>query len=95
MIGGLATRFAESLELHLPETSANAPSVGQRESLRRVWHGCILLDRYVASDTLLPPAPNSSACRYVLFQLGRCLYCGKANIRPQQLATAMALGERS
>lgn len=47
MVGGLATRVAEGLGLHLPETSANAPSIQQREHLRRLWHGCILLDRYV------------------------------------------------
>jgi hypothetical protein len=47
MVGGVATRVAEGLGLHLPETSANAPSILLREHLRRLWHGCILLDRYV------------------------------------------------
>jgi hypothetical protein len=47
MVGGLATRVAEGLGLHLPETSTNAPCIRQREHLRRLWHGCILLDRYV------------------------------------------------
>jgi hypothetical protein len=51
MVGGLATRVAEGLGLHLPETSANAPSIRQREHLRRLWHGCILLDRYVMVAT--------------------------------------------
>ena len=45
MIGGLAIRVAESLGLHLPETSANVTDVRRREHLRRLWHGCVLLDR--------------------------------------------------
>ena len=53
MVGGLATRVAEGLGLHLPETSANAPSIRQREHLRRLWHGCILLDRYVLTASKL------------------------------------------
>jgi hypothetical protein len=53
MVGGLATRVAEGLGLHLPETSANAPSIQQREHLRRLWHGCILLDRYVLAASKL------------------------------------------
>lgn len=44
-IGGLATRVAEGLGLHLPETSTKCPDIRQREHLRRLWHGCILLDR--------------------------------------------------
>jgi len=53
MVGGLATRVAEGLGLHLPETSANAPCIQQREHLRRLWHGCILLDRYVLTASKL------------------------------------------
>ena len=44
-VGGLATRVAEGLGLHLPETSGKLPDIRQREHLRRLWHGCILLDR--------------------------------------------------
>ena len=44
-VGGLATRVADGLGLHLPETSAKLPDIRQREHLRRLWHGCILLDR--------------------------------------------------
>lgn len=45
---GAATRMAQSLGLHLPETSANVGSIRQREILRRVWHACILMDRVLA-----------------------------------------------
>lgn len=45
MIVGSAVRVAQSLGLQLPETSAAQPTPGQRELLRRVWHGCVLMDR--------------------------------------------------
>lgn len=45
---GAATRMAQSLGLHLSETSANVASIRQREILRRVWHACILMDRVLA-----------------------------------------------
>jgi hypothetical protein len=45
---GAATRMAQSLGLHLPETSTNVASIRQREILRRVWHACILMDRVLA-----------------------------------------------
>jgi Fungal specific transcription factor domain len=48
MVGGLATRMAEGLGLHLPEMSEQASSTREREHLRVIWHGCVLLDRYVA-----------------------------------------------
>lgn len=45
MIVGSAVRVAQSLGLHLPETSAAQPTPSQRELLRRIWHGCVLMDR--------------------------------------------------
>ena len=45
MVVGSAIRTAESLGLHLPETSATAHTPQKRELLRRLWHGCVLMDR--------------------------------------------------
>ena len=42
---GLAIRLAQSLGLHLPGTSERVSDVKTREMLRKVWHGCILMDR--------------------------------------------------
>ncbi|KAK7430723.1 hypothetical protein QQZ08_002767 [Neonectria magnoliae] len=50
MLVGSAIRTAQSLGLHLPETSADRPDVGERELLRRIWYGCVLMDR--VDDTL-------------------------------------------
>lgn len=45
---GLGIRTAQSLGLHRAETSERAPDVRTREILRRVWHGCILMDRVLS-----------------------------------------------
>ncbi|KAK5032535.1 hypothetical protein LTS07_003943 [Exophiala sideris] len=45
---GLAVRTAQSLGLHLPETSERAADTRTRELLRKLWHGCVLMDRVVS-----------------------------------------------
>lgn len=46
---GLAIRTAQSLELHIPETSERLVSkLRYRELIRRIWHACVLLDRVLA-----------------------------------------------
>ena len=46
MVVGSAIRTAQSVGLHLVETSA-AQELEDRELLRRIWYGCVLMDRYV------------------------------------------------
>ncbi|RDW80270.1 hypothetical protein BP6252_04908 [Coleophoma cylindrospora] len=48
MFVGLAIRTAQSLGLHLPETSERQSDIRTREMFRKVWHGCILMDRLVS-----------------------------------------------
>jgi hypothetical protein len=45
---GLAIRTAQSLGLHLPQTSECISNMRTRELLRKVWHGCVLMDRVVS-----------------------------------------------
>ena len=45
---GLGIRAAQSLGLHLPETSERVSDIRTRETLRKVWHGCILMDRVLS-----------------------------------------------
>ncbi|KAF9894108.1 hypothetical protein FE257_009081 [Aspergillus nanangensis] len=45
---GSAVRMAENLGLHLRETSEHAACIRDREMMRRVWHGCVLMDRVSA-----------------------------------------------
>lgn len=48
LFAGLGIRTAQSLGLHLPGTSENIPDRRTREIVRRVWHGCVLMDRTIA-----------------------------------------------
>ena len=48
IVVGLAIRTAQSLGLHLPETSEVVSSPRIRELLRKVWHGCVLMDRFLS-----------------------------------------------
>jgi hypothetical protein len=45
MTVGSAVRIAQGLGLHLCETSANHPDTNERELFRRIWYGCVLMDR--------------------------------------------------
>lgn len=45
---GLAIRTAQSLELHIPERNERPTNARHRALLRRVWHGCVLMDRVMA-----------------------------------------------
>ncbi|KAK9364782.1 fungal-specific transcription factor domain-containing protein [Lipomyces kononenkoae] len=55
MVIGHAIRMAQSLGLHLPETNADLQFPRRTEVTRRIWHGCILMDR-VLSMTFGRPA---------------------------------------
>ena len=48
MFVGYAVRTAESLGLHLPETTERMSPISQREEYRRVWLSCIYMDRVLA-----------------------------------------------
>ncbi|GKT88852.1 fungal specific transcription factor [Colletotrichum tofieldiae] len=45
MIVGSAVRIAQGLGLHLPETSLELSSDSERDLVKRIWHGCLLMDR--------------------------------------------------
>ncbi|KAI1385477.1 fungal-specific transcription factor domain-containing protein [Hypoxylon trugodes] len=47
MVVGTAIRIAQGLGLHLPETSIAPRNPRTGGLLRRLWHGCILMDRQV------------------------------------------------
>lgn len=42
---GLAIRVAQGLGLNLPKTSSRLKQQQDREMVRRLWHGCIFMDR--------------------------------------------------
>lgn len=47
IVTGLAVRNAQSLGLHLPQTIAQLPTFQEQQLARKIWHGCVLMDRYV------------------------------------------------
>ena len=48
MVVGHAVRMAQGLGLHLPECSSELLSIREKEFSRVIWHGCVLMDRFVA-----------------------------------------------
>jgi hypothetical protein len=47
MVVGLAVRLAQSLGLHLEETLSRLQSIREQELVKKVWGGCVLMDRAV------------------------------------------------
>jgi hypothetical protein len=45
MVTGLAIRTAQGLGMHMPQTSASLIRQDDREMARRLWHGCVFMDR--------------------------------------------------
>ncbi|KAJ9488305.1 hypothetical protein VN97_g5000 [Penicillium thymicola] len=60
IVTGLAIRNAQSLGLHLPQNIAHLRSFQEQQLARKIWHGCILMDR-VISMTFGRPAMISKA----------------------------------
>lgn len=48
MVVGHAIRMAQNLGLHLRETSERIGSPRRQQLFRKVWHGCIMMDRIVS-----------------------------------------------
>ncbi|KXJ87551.1 fungal-specific transcription factor domain-domain-containing protein, partial [Microdochium bolleyi] len=65
MVVGAAIRIAEGLGLHLPETSARLGDVRDRELVRRIWHGCVLMDRMLALTHGRPSMVSSETAEAV------------------------------
>ncbi|KIW65539.1 hypothetical protein PV04_07793 [Phialophora macrospora] len=64
---GLAIRIAQSLGLDLPSTSARAHNDRPDDFLRKVWHGCVLMDRTLSMTfgrpTIITPQVAASVPR--------------------------------
>ncbi|CAI7630663.1 unnamed protein product [Penicillium glandicola] len=60
IVTGLAIRNAQSLGLHLPQNISCLQSFQEQQLARKIWHGCVLMDR-VISMTFGRPAMISKA----------------------------------
>lgn len=45
IVTGLAIRNAQSLGLHLPQTTCRLRNPQEQQLARKIWHGCVLMDR--------------------------------------------------
>lgn len=68
MLVGSAIRMAQALGLHLPSTASAVAGRVEQETLRRVWHGCVVMDRYVSLES----PPNTRTCRTDTLKHGVC-----------------------
>ncbi|KAJ5114253.1 hypothetical protein NUU61_000012 [Penicillium alfredii] len=48
IVTGLAIRNAQSLGIHLPQTIARLDSFHEQQLARKIWHGCVLMDRVIS-----------------------------------------------
>lgn len=60
MMIGAAVRTAQSLGLHLPETTERIASLQRKQLVRTVWHGCVLMDRVVSMTYGRPPMVSAA-----------------------------------
>ena len=51
IVTGLAIRNAQGLGLHLPQTIACLQNPQEQQLARKIWHGCVLMDRCVINIT--------------------------------------------
>ncbi|EXJ80121.1 hypothetical protein A1O1_08263 [Capronia coronata CBS 617.96] len=65
MMVGVAVRTAQSLGLHLPETTKQVSSPRRRELMRKIWHGCILMDRVTSMTYGRPPMISATLAAVV------------------------------
>lgn len=65
MMIGIAIRTAQSLGLHLPETTEAISSPRTRELMRIVWHGCVVMDRVVSMTYGRPPMISATLAKAV------------------------------
>ncbi|CAG8365171.1 unnamed protein product [Penicillium salamii] len=61
IVTGLAIRNAQSLGLHLPETISSLQSFQEQQLARKIWHGCVLMDRVISMTFGRPAMITKSA----------------------------------
>ena len=87
VIVGHAIRIAQGLGFHLPEASLKFRSKNERQFSRIIWHGCVLMDRYVRSASSTIFIVCADECRVLSMTFGRPAMISKS------LADAVPLPE--
>ncbi|KAL4746492.1 hypothetical protein BDW72DRAFT_210376 [Aspergillus terricola var. indicus] len=62
IVTGLAVRNAQSMGLHLPQTIACLHSPQEQQLARKIWHGCVLMDRVISMTFGRPAMISKASC---------------------------------
>ncbi|KAJ5167561.1 uncharacterized protein N7482_006342 [Penicillium canariense] len=71
IVTGLAIRNAQSLGLHLPRSMAHFCSASEQQLASKIWHGCVLMDRYVTYIAFQGPELSFSSNSVISMTFGR------------------------
>ncbi|KAL3452764.1 fungal-specific transcription factor domain-containing protein [Aspergillus insuetus] len=62
IVTGLAIRNAQSMGLHLPQTIAGLQNPQEQQLARKIWHGCVLMDRVISMTFGRPAMISKASC---------------------------------
>ncbi|PWY62062.1 hypothetical protein BO83DRAFT_373171 [Aspergillus eucalypticola CBS 122712] len=62
IVTGLAIRNAQGLGLHLPQTIARLHNPQEQQLARKIWHGCVLMDRVISMTFGRPAMIAKASC---------------------------------
>ncbi|RAH57691.1 C6 transcription factor [Aspergillus piperis CBS 112811] len=62
IVTGLAIRNAQGLGLHLPQTIARLHNPQEQQLARKIWHGCVLMDRVISMTFGRPAMISKASC---------------------------------
>lgn len=90
IVTGLAIRNAQSLGLHLPQTIACLKGFQEQQLARKIWHGCVLMDRYVLHSKVYDMHSHQSfITRVISMTFGRPAMISKASSEAVPLPAAV------
>ncbi|KAL3477446.1 fungal-specific transcription factor domain-containing protein [Aspergillus californicus] len=62
IVTGLAIRNAQSMGLHLPQNIARLQNPQEHQLARKIWHGCVLMDRVISMTFGRPAMISKGSC---------------------------------
>ncbi|KAL3463887.1 fungal-specific transcription factor domain-containing protein [Aspergillus heterothallicus] len=62
IVTGLAIRNAQSMGLHLPQTITRLQNQQEQQLARKIWHGCVLMDRVISMTFGRPAMISKASC---------------------------------
>ncbi|KAL4936435.1 hypothetical protein BDV06DRAFT_233421 [Aspergillus oleicola] len=62
IVTGLAIRNAQSMGLHFPQTINHLANPQEQQLARKIWHGCVLMDRVISMTFGRPAMISKASC---------------------------------